>query len=402
MSGGVDSSVAAWLLRREGHEVQGIFMRHEYQPALSEEECREFLRRIPFVPRVCSLTDNGTVLQTEYSVDQFLIPREAAVAAEIAGSLGIEFTVFDACRQFRSVVDYFVREYFAARTPNPCAFCNRNLKFGFLWDIIRGLGGEMMATGHYVQLENHQNWIREQEDQNEPIPDWLRNQPSNQLFLKRSDSPKDQSYFLFDIRKEMLSRLRFPIGSLIKNDVRRIAAEAGLQGAGFSMAAKKESQEVCFVPDTDCAAFLRRFAPEQDTSGAFISTEGKIIGQHSGYEKYTVGQRKGLGMGFGERIFVQKIDPINKTVMLGPREALACREIRAKNCHWHLDIPKDQEFRCEIRIRYRNPAVMATVRVDGEGNLIAEPDEPRYGVAAGQALVCYLGRRLLGGGWIDS
>ncbi|MBP5623066.1 MAG: tRNA 2-thiouridine(34) synthase MnmA, partial [Thermoguttaceae bacterium] len=202
----------------------------------------------------------------------------------------------------------------------------------------------------------------------------------------------------------VLDHIVFPIGGLEKKEVRRIASEKGLP-----VAARKDSQEVCFVPDRRRLQFIRDLRdsdPERwrrlpsDTSGPFVSLDGKIIGEHSGYEKYTVGQRKGLGMGFGERIFVQKVVPETRSVVLGPYEELGVDRIKAVDSNWHIDAPIERDFRCEIKVRYRNESCFATVRIARDGSFEAVLDSPRYGVAPGQSLVCYWRDRLLGGGRI--
>ncbi|MBQ5790883.1 MAG: hypothetical protein IIW01_11390, partial [Thermoguttaceae bacterium] len=233
------------------------------------------------------------------------------------------------------------------------------------------------------------------------LPDWLKANGDAE-FIERAPSAKDQSYFLYGVDAETLRRVEFPVGELDKSEVRQIAQDRGLP-----VAARKDSQEVCFVPDKRRLEFVREFRaanPERwsalpdDTSGDFVSLDGKVIGKHAGYEKFTVGQRKGLGMGFCERIFVQRVDAATKAVVLGPYEALAVREICAVDANWTAPVPLDEDFRCEIKIRYRNDSVAATVRAGSDGTIRAIPDEPRFGVAPGQALVCYWRGRLLGGG----
>ena len=190
--------------------------------------------------------------------------------------------------------------------------------------------------------------------------------------------------------------LRFPVGSLPKAEVRNIAKRVGIP-----VASDAESQDVCFIPDGDHAAFVRAHGDGRPTAGDFVSLEGTVLGQHAGYEKYTVGQRKGLGMGFGQRTFVQRIDSVNRQVVLGPYDALAVTDVVARDANWLVDLPTDVPFRCRVKIRYRNRPVDATVTPRADRTIHARFDEPRFGVAPGQSLVCYCGDRLLGGGILE-
>ena len=451
VSGGVDSGVAAASLKARGDDVRGLYMRHRYQATLDADETRRVLEKwasgeVSARPALYSVARNGDL--TEIAPDAAVafwsekgLPVDALSAFETTVFLGIPLTILDVDAPFAAVVENFVDEYYSAQTPNPCALCNRTIKFGLLDDVCRRLGGERLATGHYVRTRRVADWVAELETAAEKavkstpfngdsavcanggicgngdvsasdgicgvggefdvLPDWLKANGDAE-FIERAPSAKDQSYFLYGVDAETLWRVEFPVGELEKSEVRQIAQERGLP-----VAARKDSQEVCFVPDKRRLEFVREFRaanPERwralpdDTSGDFVSLDGKIIGKHAGYEKFTVGQRKGLGMGFCERIFVQRIDAATKEVVLGPYEALAVREICAVDANWAAPVPLDEDFRCEIKIRYRNDSVAATVRAGSDGTIRAIPDEPRFGVAPGQALVCYWRGRLLGGG----
>lgn len=460
VSGGVDSGVAAAILKERGNDVRGLYMRHRYQPTLDADETRRVLEKwkneeIWAKSAFYSTSRNGDLSEIS-PVDAVRfwsergLPIDAASALETTAFLGIPLTILDVDAPFAAVVENFVDEYYSARTPNPCALCNRTIKFGLLDDVCRRLGGERLATGHYARKRRVADWVAEFEstaeqpakstdfnvesaicanggtcgnDENcevggvaandgvcgnceiggefDVLPDWLK-EDGDAEFIERSPSPKDQSYFLYGVRAATLRRVEFPVGAFDKSEVRRFAQDRGLP-----VAARKDSQEVCFVPDKGRLEFVRGFRaadPERwsgvpcDTSGDFVALDGKTIGKHAGYEKFTVGQRKGLGTGFGERIFVQRVDAATKRVVLGPYEALAVREIGAVDANWTANVPVDEDFRCEIKIRYRNDSVAATVRAGADGTIRAIPDEPRFGVAPGQALVCYWRDRLLGGG----
>ncbi len=463
VSGGVDSGVAAAILKDRGDDVRGLYMRHRYQATLDADETRRVLEKwasgeVSARPALYSVARNGDL--TEIAPDAAVafwsekgLPVDAVSAFETTAFLGIPLTILDVDAPFAAVVENFVDEYYSAQTPNPCALCNRTIKFGLLDDVCRRLGGERLATGHYVRKRRVADWVAELETTAEEavrstqinddsavcinggicgngdvsasdgtcdvgkvsandggrgvggefdvLPDWLK-ADGDAEFIERAPSAKDQSYFLYGVDAETLRRVEFPVGELEKSEVRQIAQDRRLP-----VAARKDSQEVCFVPDKRRLEFVREFRaanPERwsaaldDTSGDFVSLDGKVIGKHAGYEKFTVGQRKGLGMGFCERIFVQRVDATTKEVVLGPYEALAVREICAVDAIWAAAVPIDEDFRCEIKIRYRNDSVAATVRAGSDGTIRAIPDEPRFGVAPGQALVCYWRGRLLGGG----
>ncbi|MBN2023171.1 MAG: tRNA 2-thiouridine(34) synthase MnmA [Pirellulales bacterium] len=348
MSGGVDSSVAAWLLAREGHDVVGLFMRHGQAdaPARSPDQHTG----------CCSAAD-------------------AADARRVADGIGIPFHALNFEREFDRVVDYFVDEYAAGRTPNPCIVCNTWLKFGKLFEYADAVGAEFVATGHYARLAPGKDGV---------------------ALCRGVDTEKDQSYVLFGIDRDVLGRLRFPVGEYRKEAIREMAREQGLL-----VSDKPDSQEICFVPDRDHAGFVRRRRPGRDTAGEIVTPDGAVVGRHDGFERFTVGQRKGLGVALGEPYFVVRIEPESRRVVLGRREELARRTLTARGANW-LVPPPDGPFRAAVKIRYRSRAVEAVVTPLGEDRFRVDFDEPRHGVAPGQAAVCYRGDRVLGGGWIEA
>lgn len=422
LSGGVDSGVSASLLLDRGDSVRGLFMRHRYQNTLCEDETRAVLAKVGAEARLSffRIEESGSLSRLEWSPDRipFLLPRDASSAIEVANYLGIELMILDLDAAFSSIVDNFVDEYFLGHTPNPCVLCNRNIKFGLLLDVVKRLGADCLATGHYVRKLTEKDWLDKERAENGDVdafwgfnqkseyaqtPEWLTNNP-NAFFFARALSKKDQSYFLYGVKSQNLDIVEFPVGGYTKEHVRGIASKKGLP-----IAERKDSQEICFVADKNHVDFIRKVrenSPDrwtdfpQDTSGPFLSMDGEIIGRHHGYEKYTIGQRKGLGMGFGERIFVQKILPEKCGVVLGPYDALSVDSIRAVDSNWHVDTPIDEDFRCEVKARYRNESTFATVRISRDGSFEARLDLPRFGVAPGQSLVCYWRDRLLGGGRI--
>ncbi len=354
MSGGVDSSVAAWLLKEQGHEVIGVFMRHGLgaeiacptkPPARRKQGC-------------CSAAD-------------------AADARRVADLLGLSFYVLNFQREFARIVDYFVTQYTAGRTPNPCIVCNTWLKFGKLFEYADSVGAEYVATGHYARLE--------------------RLEDGETALCRGLDESKDQSYVLFGIRRELLGRLLFPLGDHQKEEIRRIAA-----GLGMRVAEKRDSQEICFIPDQDHAGFIRRYKGYVDTSGEIVTADGKVVGRHGGLEQFTIGQRKGLQLAFGQPRYVIRIEPDTRRIVIGTREELARRELTAAEANWLVN----EEFcshpwPCQVKIRYRGRSFPATVEASGADRFRVRFDEPCYGVAPGQAAVCYQDNRVLGGGWIS-
>jgi len=358
MSGGVDSSVAAWLLREQGHDVIGLFMRHGQQP---EDTCHASPRHRQ---GCCSAAD-------------------AADARRVADALDIPFYVVNFEAEFGRIVDYFVEAYTAGRTPNPCIVCNTWLKFGKLFDYADSVGAEFVATGHYARLESIGSRAP------------LSCEPSEVALCRGRDLSKDQSYVLFGVERFLLPRLIFPVGTYGKDEIRRIAGRLGLRVAG-----KRDSQEICFVTDRDHARFVREHRGGIRTSGDIVTTDGAIVGRHEGLERFTIGQRKGLGVAFGEPRYVVRIERNTRRVVIGTKEDLARKELTADGANWLTEMPTGS-LRCQVKIRYRSRPRDATVEILPENRFHVRFEEPSYGVAPGQAAVCYDGERVLGGGWIE-
>jgi tRNA-specific 2-thiouridylase len=347
MSGGVDSSVAALLLREQGHEVIGLFMR---TGAHAEHDGRADHKK-----GCCSAVDAGD-------------------ARRVADRLDLPFYALDFERDFDRIIDYFADEYVHGRTPNPCVVCNSWLKFGRLWEYGRRLDADLIATGHYARV------VRDGGD----------------VQLHRAvDDDKDQSYVLYGIGREVLSRLLFPVGEMRKEQVRAVARSAGL-----AVADKPDSVEICFVPDGDHAGLIRRRRPDAGAAGAFVDESGKVLGRHDGIERFTIGQRKGLGVAAGSRRYVLKIVPQTNEVVLGDREGLLSSSLRASGVNWLVEEPA-RPTPCRAKIRYRHDAADAVVTALPGGEARVEFARPQSAVTPGQAVVFYDGTRVLGGGWIE-
>ncbi|HEV2968337.1 MAG TPA: tRNA 2-thiouridine(34) synthase MnmA [Pirellulales bacterium] len=399
MSGGVDSSVAAHLLRAAGHEVIGVFMRHgETVEAACATENRRGLS--PFVERAPSpdgREQKGTVPLSAGGSRKVRepLPRlpvvsaradhkqgccsasDAADARRVADLLDIPFYALNLSAEFGRIIDYFVAEYRSARTPNPCVVCNNWLKFGKLFEYADSVGAEFVATGHYARVDATADGV------------------DSPALRRGLDASKDQSYVLFGVARRFLPRMMFPIGSYRKEEIRRIANELDLR-----VADKKDSQEICFVSSGDHADFVRRRAGDEDTSGEIVTTDGSVVGRHEGIEGFTIGQRKGLGVAFGEPRYVVRIEAASHRVVVGTRGELARAAFTAERANWFIDEPA-APLRCLAQIRYNSRATPATVEPLGDGRIHLTLDAPQHGVAPGQAVVCYDGDRVLGGGWIE-
>jgi tRNA-specific 2-thiouridylase len=346
MSGGVDSSVAALLLRRQGYDVVGLFMRtgvsHPDDGPAHKKGC-------------CSALD-------------------AADARRVADKLDVPFYALDFEADFAGVIDYFADEYLAGRTPNPCVVCNSRLKFGRLWDYARSLGADFIATGHYARA----------------LPG-----PHGVELHRAADPDKDQSYVLFGIAAEMLPRLLFPIGGLAKAEVRQLAREAGL-----GVADKPDSVEICFVPGGDHAEVVRARRPGRSRPGRIVGQDGEVLGTHDGIERFTVGQRKGLGVASSGRRYVLKLLPDSGDVILGERDGLRAGGLTASRVNWLAPEPAGP-LECAVKIRYRHTPTAATVVPKAGGEVEVCFAEAQSAVTPGQAVVFYDGERVLGGGWIE-
>jgi tRNA-specific 2-thiouridylase len=348
MSGGVDSSVAAVLLKRQGYDVVGMFMRTGVHDGSDDTPAHK--------KGCCSAVDAGD-------------------ARRVADRLDIPFYALDFEADFDRVIDYFADEYVAGRTPNPCVVCNTWLKFGKLWSFGKQLDADFIATGHYARVAS---------DSGEP------------RLLAAADPDKDQSYVLFALRRSLLPRLLFPIGGYRKDEVRSLAREFGL-----AVADKPDSVEICFVPDGDHAGLIRRRRPDLATAGVIRDTSGKVLGEHDGYERFTIGQRKGLGVATGSRRFVLDIIPETREVVVGDREGLLAGGLVASEVNWLIE-PPTGKLACRAKIRYRHAPAAATVTATGDGGATVTFAEPQSAVTPGQAVVIYDGERVLGGGWIYS
>jgi tRNA-uridine 2-sulfurtransferase len=354
MSGGVDSSVAAWLLKRRGHEVIGVFMRHGQEEEIACAAENAVRRK----QGCCSAAD-------------------ADDARRVADALQVPFYVLNFQQEFEKIIDYFAAQYTAGRTPNPCIVCNTQLKFNKLFEYADGISAEYVATGHYARLEQQAN---------------------GEIALCRGlDESKDQSYVLFGIRREMLKRLMFPLGESRKDEIRRIAADLNLR-----VAAKRDSQEICFIPDQDHAGFIRRRAGYVDTSGEIVTTDGTVVGRHAGVEQFTVGQRKGLRLAFGQPRYVIRIEADTHRVVIGEKRELARNVLSAAGANWLVSEDMlDRPLQCHVKIRYRGLSFPALVETKGKDRFRVQFSEPCCGIAPGQAVVCYFDDRVLGGGWIE-
>jgi tRNA-specific 2-thiouridylase len=334
MSGGVDSSLAAVLLIDQGYDVCGLTMRQFAETAYAGGAYRD----------------------------------AAADAAKVAKHLGIAHYVVDAEQIFKEkVIDYFAAEYASGQTPNPCIRCNRHIKFDFLLNTARELGCEYCATGHYARCENG-------------------------ILHKGCDSAKDQSYFLYVLYECEIDRIIFPLGSMRKKQTRELALNAGLPSASRS-----ESQDICFIPDNDYAAFLKNTLPSED--GPIVDMDGKRLGTHRGVFNYTIGQRKGLGA-LGRKMFVKEIRPETNTVVVADESCIASTRISLNNfiCGPFEIHPGDAFM---VQIRYRSPATAGRIAAMNDSEIAIEFDSPVRAVAPGQAAVLYRKDMLVGGGTIQ-
>jgi tRNA-specific 2-thiouridylase len=341
--------VAAYLLKQQGYEVIGLFMRtgaHAAEDATVPERKRG----------CCSALDAGD-------------------ARRVADRLDVPFYALDFERDFDRVIDYFAGEYAAGRTPNPCVVCNTWLKFGKLWSYGRQLAADFVATGHYAQI--------------------VARAGRHELH-RAADPAKDQSYVLYGLDRGLLPRLLFPVGGYRKEEVRALAREAGL-----AVADKPDSVEICFVPDGDHAALVRRRRPELATAGRIVDTAGNVLADHDGIEQFTVGQRKGLGFAAGARRYVLRIVPGDNEVVVGDREELLAGGLVASGVNWLLEEPPAGPLPCRAKIRYRHGAAPAVVSALPDGGARVAFAEPQTAVTPGQAVVFYDGDRVLGGGWIE-
>ncbi|MBI9019250.1 MAG: tRNA 2-thiouridine(34) synthase MnmA [Phycisphaerae bacterium] len=345
MSGGVDSSAAAGLLVQQGYDVIGVFM------CLGQAEKTNEAH-----PGCCS-------------------PLDAADAREVAQILGIPFHVLNFQKDLDKIIKYFVDEYRHARTPNPCIMCNSNLKFGKLMDFAKSSDCDFVATGHYAQVKEI---------------DGIR-----QLF-RGTDNNKDQSYALFGMGLKNLQHVMLPIGQYEKAKVRKIAEEFSLPVHN-----KSESQEICFVPDDDYASLICKRVPELDRPGNITNTEGKILGRHNGIFRYTIGQRRGLGVALGEPAYVVKLDAESNTVVLGNKDDLCQKNLEANRLTWMTNDVPTEPFEAIVQIRYNHRGAPAKVYPNPDNTVKVEFDESIPAITPGQAVVFFDNQKVIGGGWIE-
>ena len=359
MSGGVDSSAVAAMLRAEGHNLIGLTMQLWNQRRLAGRE------GMPeqVTGRCCSLDD-------------------VYDARRVAQQIGIPYYVVNHEERFeRDVVRPFVEEYLSGRTPIPCSLCNNHLKFDQLLIVAQQIGADRVATGHYARVAFDEARGR-----------WLLKRPA--------DHSKDQTYFLFGLTQEQLSRTLFPLGDMTKPQVRELARQHGL-----ALAEKPDSQEICFVPGGDYKRFIDAYLGEQggslpDTAGDLVTTDGEVIGEHTGIHNFTVGQRKGLGVATGSPLYVIQISGANKQVIVGGDEHLYSKTLRARRVNLIAVDDLREPMPVSIKIRHRHEPASATIEKVGEDEILATFDEPQRAITPGQAAVFYDGDIVVGGGWI--
>ena len=395
MSGGVDSSVAGYLLREQGYEVIGVTMKVWPQDCISRAE------------------------------DKCCGPQAVADARSVAHALGISHYVVDEAEQFeRVVINYFASEYQAGRTPNPCVMCNEKLKFGNLWSKAAALGCDYIATGHYAIIEHvvAAGADRGRVDSGNTFDSaGVIPQPrgySYAVLRKGVDPRKDQSYFLFSLRQPQLRRALTPLGTMTKPQIREIAHSLGLK-----VADKVDSQEICFVPGNDYKEFLRSHLGEDEFHrGEIYDVSGNLVGEHDGIELFTIGQRKGLPGGSARPRYVVDLDPATNRVIVGDADDLICEEFEIDRVNWHpvaagarslnggassrepgaAGAPPSISFEATVKIRYNHPGTPATVTPLENDCAHVRLHEPQRAVTPGQAAVVYHGDVVLGGGWICS
>lgn len=339
MSGGVDSSVAAYLMKNEGYDISGGTMRLYDSPEINFDQ---------------NISD----------------------AQSVCEKLNIPFYVFDLRDEFKELVIYsFINEYEKGNTPNPCVVCNKSLKFGLFLSKAKELMQDIIVTGHYARIENENG---------------------RYLLKKGKDLAKDQSYFLYHLTQHQLSHTFFPLGSMSKDEIREIAVSNG-----FVNAKKKDSQDICFVPGGDYVGVIKEIGKKSFSPGSFVNTKGEIIGTHPGHIHYTIGQRKGLGTGFGERVYVLGKDVSQNRVILGKNEELFSDALTASDFNWIVSDNPPDSVRADVKIRYGAKEAPATVYFISKDKAEIKFDSPQRAIAPGQAVVLYDGDLVLGGGTID-
>jgi len=348
LSGGVDSSTAAGLLKKEGYEVIGISLKlwdDDFYSAAKGGSC-------------CSLDDLSD-------------------ARRAASMLKIPFYVLNMEKEFKeSVINYFVNEYLNGHTPNPCIPCNKILKFDHLIKRAQELGADYVATGHYAKKVKG---------------------TEGKYFVKRGkDTSKDQSYFLFNLSQEQFKYILFPLGDYLKEEVRSIARSLNL-----NVAEKNESQEICFIPDNNYQAFIKKEKGSKFVKkGDIVDSDGRILGEHKGIPFYTIGQRKGLNISHSAPLYVKKIDSVNNQIVVGSKEEVKSRKFSINNVNWSIPPDEEKRIRGMVQIRYRHKAAPATIFIENPEEPEIEFDESQEAITPGQAAVIYKDDIILGGGWI--
>ena len=330
MSGGVDSTMTTLMLKEQGYEVEGLYMKLHSKPGYHE--------------------------------------IHQARAQKAADEVGVKLHVLDLQEKFnKNVFQPFIDTYAEGKTPNPCALCNRTMKFGEMIEFADKIGAQYLATGHYIKTDG-------------------------EYFYQAEDDTKDQSYFLFYVKQEILPRLKFPLGELLKSDIKKTAASIkGLE----SFSSQAESSEICFV-ETTYTDVLKKYVPV-DQVGEVLNTKGEVVGEHKGYMHYTIGKRKGFTVrGAHDPHFVLSIDPKKNQIVVGKKEELACNKVVIDNLNMFT---KEKEFDTTVKLRYRTTAVPCHVKIEGEEAHV-KLEESVFGVAVGQAAVFYDKDKLIGGGWI--
>ncbi|MCR4757510.1 MAG: tRNA 2-thiouridine(34) synthase MnmA [Butyrivibrio sp.] len=348
MSGGVDSSVAAFLMASKGYDCMGCTMRLYENDMIGED----------LFGTCCSLNDTQD-------------------ARAVCDKIGIEYNIYHYEAEFRDkVIEPFVCSYEMGETPNPCIRCNKYLKFDTLYQKGREMGYDVIVTGHYARIKERDGHF---------------------YLLKAKNLAKDQSYVLYDLTEEQLAHTAFPLGEYTKDEVREIA-----DSQGFVTSHKKESQDICFVPDGDYAGMIKRYRKKDYPKGNFVDRDGNVLGTHDGIIGYTIGQRRGLGIPADKRLYVTKLDVPNNQVILGDNEDLFKRELTIRDFHWITGDKPTESFRCAAKIRYRHKEQPCTVTPTSDGGALVVFDEPQRAATPGQSCVFYDDDIVLGGGIISN